>query len=260
MKEKIAISIDEDVLREVDRRIDNKTLQNRSQAIEHLLRKSLDKTPINQAMIMSRPGDLKYLLTKIQNKVVLEQNCEVFNKAGIEKIYLVTQEHELLKEIKKKFPKISIIKIKTMRGTADNIKALRKKVTSDFIVVNSDTYYDFDLKKMLEKHKTTKRHLTLGIISTTDAEKYGSVRLEGERIVEFKQKEIASPIINAGVYVFSPKIFDYLDKDTISIESEVLPALVRENQVTGFFMYGKYIHVQKMDNIQMLEEDQSVPS
>ena len=130
MKEKIAISIDKDVLKEVDQRIDNKTLQNRSQAIEYLLRKSLDKIPINQAMIMSRPEDLKYLLTKIQNKVVLEQNYEVLLKAGIEKVYLITQEHESLKEIKTKFPQIIIIKIKTMRGTADNIKALRKKVTS----------------------------------------------------------------------------------------------------------------------------------
>ena len=249
MKEKIAISIDATLLKEIDAKVDGITLQSRSQAIESIVRKGLESSPVRDAIIMSRPNDLKYLLTRIEGRTVLEQDLSLCKKAGIENVFLVTQEHVTIKEIEKEYPAIRIIKIKTMRGTADNVRAGNEIVQGDFVVINSDTYYDFDLKKMLEKHKESKRLVTLGIVRTTDAEKYGAVRLEGDMIVDFKQKVIASPVINAGVYVFSKSIFSALGERAKSIENDLLQGLVAKGQVTGFFMYGKYIHVQKMDNI-----------
>jgi len=248
MKSKIAISIDQNLLNEIDLYSKSQSLGSRSQTIEKLIQKGLEESTIKDAMIMSKPSDLKYLLTKIENKSVLQNNLELLKKAKVEKICLVTQDHPLLKKIKKLFPELKIIKLNKMQGTADNLRAFKSK-SNDFIVLNSDTYYHFDLKKMIKKHKQSKKLATLGVISTTDAEKYGAVRLEDDQVVDFKQKEISAPVINAGFYIFNPEIFTLLFKDTISIEYDIMPVLVEKKQVNGFFVYGKYIHVQKMDNI-----------
>ena len=66
--------------------------------------------------------------------------------------------------------------------------------------------------------------------------RFGEVFLEQNGLVnKFQEKPQAqSGWINGGFFVFSPKIFDYIDDDTIMLERAPLERLVLDNQLMAF--------------------------
>lgn len=63
---------------------------------------------------------------------------------------------------------------------------------------------------------------TLALRRLEDPENYGAVLLEGERVVKLVEKpgRKVSPLINAGIYVFSPEIFEAVRKTRKSRRGE----------------------------------------
>ena len=68
--------------------------------------------------------------------------------------------------------------------------------------------------------------------------------LEGMNIIDFKEKqETKSNIINAGIYILKPKVFEYFNKNTKSIEKDIFQLLAKKKELQGFFTYGRFIHL-----------------
>ncbi len=107
--------------------------------------------------------------------------------------------------------------------------------------MNGDTYNNFNLIKMINKHADTNKIATMGLITSDEPSKYMSVTLEGDSVLFVKDKQKTGYIINAGIYIFNPEIFNYT-KNAKSMEIEVLPKLTQTNALQGYFTYGEYKH------------------
>ena len=113
-----------------------------------------------------------------------------------------------------------------------------------FLVLNGDIIAEVDYKRLIEYHKSKGGLATVAITSVSDPSRYGSVELDWEgRITRFVEKpepgKALSNLINAGVYVLNPKIFDYIpDGRAVSIEREVFPLLANERKLFGFEFHG----------------------
>ena len=82
----------------------------------------------------------------------------------------------------------------------------------------------------------------MGLISSKTPQKRGSVTLDGNLVIDFKEKQVpSSNIINAGIYILKPEIFSLL-KNKKSLEHEIFPELAKQKQIQGFFTFGKFIH------------------
>lgn len=244
-KKKIAISIDTSILNLVDSYIDNSTIRSRSQAIEFLIKKSLKERPVNEAVLLIHPDRVDTLLKKFMNSTLLETHVEFLIKNNIKKLFIVTRVNNELKNIVANFNKIKIILInqEEAKGTANAIQLLKNDINGNFIVLNGDTYNHFDLNGMVKKHLDSDKLVTIGLISSTEPQKFGSVSLSGDLIVEFKEKvESQSNIINAGIYVFNKNIFNYLKGNMKSLEKELFPILAKKKELQGFFTHGNYYH------------------
>ena len=132
---------------------------------------------------------------------------------------------------------------KKQEGTASALKLLKGKIENDFIVINGDTFNDFDLRRMIQKHKQSGKVATIGLITSKKASKYGGILISGDEIIGIKDKDDSKDIfiINAGIYVFKPTIFKYISREK-SLERDVFPKLVKEKQINGYFTHGFYIH------------------
>jgi NDP-sugar pyrophosphorylase family protein len=246
-KKKIAISIDEPLLDIVNSYVDNTTIRSTSQAIESLIRQAIKQAPITTAVILISEKDQHYLLEKVENVPLIERHIGFLKRFGISQVYLVTKENEMLKkkvsELSKKI-KIELVNEEKGRGTANALTLVKSKVGNDFLVVNGDTFNDFNLKKMINEHIDSNKVATIGLISSTSPHKRGAAILEGTTIIDFREKqETKSNIVNAGIYILKLKIFEYFDKDTKSLELDIFPKLAKDKQLQGFFTYGRFIHL-----------------
>lgn len=246
-KRKIAISIDEPLLDIVNSYVDNTTIRSTSQAIESLIRQAIKQAPITTAVILISEKDQHYLLEKVENVPLIERHIGFLKRFGISQVYLVTKENETLKkkvsELSKKI-KIELVNEEKGTGTANALTLVKSKVGNDFLVVNGDTFNDFNLKKMINEHIDSNKVATIGLISSTSPHKRGAAILEGTTIIDFREKqETKSNIVNAGIYILKTKIFEYFDKNTKSLELDIFPKLAKDKQLQGFFTYGRFIHL-----------------
>lgn len=242
-KEKIAISIDNDLIKLVDAKVDGTMLRSRSQAIEYFTRKGLGSETITTAVIMLRGTHQDIALKKYKGKALIEKQIEFFTSKNITNIFLITQKpSKELRELLLKTP-VKIIE-KEAKGNGSALKALEKEITDNFIVMSGDTYNEFDLEKMINKHKALGKLATMGLMTREDTSNYGTAIIDGDLIIDFKEhvKNSSSHIVNAGIYVFKPEVFELI---TSSLEYDLFPKLAKIKELVGFFTYGEYSHLDE---------------
>ena len=124
------------------------------------------------------------------------------------------------------------------------MEAIKDKTKSSFITMSGDTYNNFDLLKMIKKHTDSDKLATMGLMTREKASSYGTAIMDGDLIIDFqeKPKHSSTNIVNAGIYVFKPEIFE-LFNDVASLEKDLFPKLARMKQLVGYFTYGEYVHV-----------------
>ena len=247
-KAKIAISLDSALLRSIDSKVDHSVIRSRSQAIEYFLRKGLSGESINAAVLLLKGEHQHLALKKIHGTSLLRQQAAFFLKNGIINLYIVTQHTKsinlLLEEASMSSASVSIIQTDT-RGNADALKAIHDKIKNSFIVMSGDTYNNFDLLKMIKKHADSDKIATMGLMTREKATSYGNAILDGDLVVDFQEKpgHHLTNIVNAGIYIFKPEIFEML-RGCVSLEKDLFPKLARIKQLVGFFTYGEYIHAE----------------
>ena len=125
-------------------------------------------------------------------------------------------------------------------GTGGAIKNAEKYIDDTFIVLNSDIISDINISALLEYHTNKKGIATIALTEVDDPTQYGVVDLIDGYITTFKEKpkpeQVTSNLINAGIYIFEPEIFNYIQHNQIvSIEKDIYPLLIEKAlKITGY--------------------------
>jgi len=106
-----------------------------------------------------------------------------------------------------------------------------------FVVLCGDAIIDLDLQKLLKFHKEKGAVATIALKSVplSEVAKYGVVKTNPDgRIDCFQEKptpdEAISTMINTGIYIFDPKIFNYIPSGIeYDIGGDLFPSLVAAN-------------------------------
>ncbi len=120
-----------------------------------------------------------------------------------------------------------------------------------FLVLNGDIFTTIDYTALINKHKQNKAIATIALYRVEDSSRYGTVKLTNQnRITQFVEKappgKAPSNLINAGVYVLDPEIFNYIPAGRpVSIEHEVFPILAEEGKLFGHEFKRVWIDIGK---------------
>ncbi|RUM76346.1 MAG: NDP-sugar synthase [Sulfurovum sp.] len=106
----------------------------------------------------------------------------------------------------------------------------------DFLVICGDALIDIDLSAAMAYHKKNNAVATVICkeVPKDEVYKYGVVVTdEDNHVLSFQEKptveEAKSNIINTGIYIFDPVVFDYIpDEGEFDIGGELLPLLVEK--------------------------------
>ena len=120
-------------------------------------------------------------------------------------------------------------------GTAGGLKRVQDQLgffdaDEPFLVVGGDDLTSVNLTEMLKFHREKGALATLALTEVEDPSQFGVVVLNGEKIERFVEKPAPgtapSNLVNMGVYLFSPKILDYIPSGQFyDFGKEVFPAI-----------------------------------
>lgn len=164
---------------------------------------------------LTRP---KHLLP-IGERPILEWILLRLRKIGVEEALIIV--HHLGKMIRERFRDGSELELKLtyidqggIHGTGDAFKRVEGYIEGEeFIGVYGDLYVSSRaLKRLLEAHRPGET--TMAIVPVEDPTGFGVASLQGDRVVDLVEKpgrgKEPSNMANAGLYVFTPDIFQRL--------------------------------------------------
>jgi NDP-sugar pyrophosphorylase family protein len=201
-------------------------------------------------------------LFPIVNKPLLQWTFEKLAENGVDEVILavnkLTQFHIRQQRLSKcgLTVRYSLDPPKMPLGTAGPVKKAEKLLGREapFLVLNGDLITEINYRELLAAHVEGKSVATIALHEAEDPSSYGVAELAGKnRIKRFIEKPPKgtepTKLINAGVYVLSPKIFEYIPSGrVVSMEREVFPRLAEENALYGHKVSGLWIDIGKPED------------
>ncbi len=208
-------------------------------------------------------------LIPVGGRTLTEQVFDVLKKAGATEVILsVSYMADKIKDYFSSHPdpvlKINYLVEDKLMGTAGPLMILKKMgcvYDDDFIVVNGDNLFALDFKKFIAFHKAAGGAATIGLKAIDDVSTRGVVKMDGDKIIQFVEKpkpeEAPSNLISSGYYIFSPKIFDYVDanSDFLMLEREVFPKLAAAGKLFGFVGDGQWFDTGTPERYELVKKE-----
>ncbi len=137
--------------------------------------------------------------------------------------------------------RVRLIKEENLTGTAGGVKHLAgiartRDFSETFVVVSGDALTDVDIGDLVAFHKEKGAVATIGLRRVYDTSEFGVVELdEGNNIRSFQEKpdpeEAVSTLANTGIYVFEPRVLEYIPEDTFfDFAHDVFPRLLEAGE------------------------------
>ena len=114
-------------------------------------------------------------------------------------------------------------------GAIANAAQLLDKQES-IVILNGDVLSSHDLTEQIRQHEANDADVTLHLTQVADARAFGCVPTDSDGRVRAFLEKMENPVtnqINAGCYVFNPRVISTIPLDTVvSVERETFPELV----------------------------------
>lgn len=273
-RSRITITLKQSTIDNVDRLIDHQKIRNRSHAIEYIL-DQYNVPAIKKAIILAggigrklRPYtyEIPKSLLPVQGKPILEHIINELKKNHITEIilctgYLGNKIKEYFEDGKKFGVNITYSEEKEPLQTGGAIAQVRKHVEDgSFLVIHGDIVTSLQFRDLIEFHQKEKSTVTAALTSVSKPSEFGQLSLHGTKLVRFYQnmdnQEVKSNLVNCGIYVCEPAIFNYFakNKKTFLFE-DVIDTLISEKKVTGFVFEGQWFDVGNPKNYELAIKD-----
>ena len=262
-RERLTITLRNDLLSQLDGQIDGKHLRNRSHAIEYFLSKTLGNQELKVLILAggkpeyfeSEKAALPKAMVKIAKKPLLEQTLHRLKSAKFSEVLVsLGEKGEIIKEYFKDggdfHIKINYIqqKIGNLGNAQPLLEAKEYLGSSSFLLLYGDVLSDIDYSDLAEYHRLQKSAVcTMALSSVETVSMWGLAKLQGNRIVEFEEKpknpKTFSRLINAGIYLMEPEIFKYISAKAQKLERDVFPRLAEEGKLFGYPYDGLWLDI-----------------
>ena len=110
-------------------------------------------------------------------------------------------------------------------GTGGAVKlALERTEGNDILILNGDTWFPVDIRKLIEFHIEKKSIFTVALKRMLDFDRYGTVELEKNKILKFKEKKYCHEgLINGGIYIARREyVSSWKMPEVFSLEKDIL--------------------------------------
>jgi D-glycero-D-manno-heptose 1,7-bisphosphate phosphatase len=130
-------------------------------------------------------------------------------------------------------------------GTAGALVHAAAVLDEEFLLLNGDSLFDFNLLDLLSQPVNGRWLAKLALRKIPDASRYGTVTLSQSRIVHFAERpERSGPgVINGGAYWLKREILQLIERTPCSLERDIFPILAQRGVCLGQPYSGFFIDI-----------------
>ena len=142
--------------------------------------------------------------------------------------------------------------LKTMTG--GRLKRVKEFIKDDeaFCFTYGDGVGNIDIGKSIEYHKSHKKLVTM--TTAFPPGRFGNLKFEGDTVTKFQEKVKGDgAMVNAGFFVLSPKVIDYIANDNTTWEEQPLQQLAEEGNLKAFKHQGFWRPMDTLPDKKVLE-------
>jgi mannose-1-phosphate guanylyltransferase len=177
-------------------------------------------------------------LVEVGGRTMLDLWLDALADAGVQEVLVNThhlagmvETHLVLRASRREAPSVRLSHEEVLLGSAGTLLANREFVEGEdmFLAVNADNLTDFDLRLLVDAHRSGGAIATLSVFRAARPSECGIVEVSDGRVVGFVEKPSAprSDLANAGMYALSPSVLDEIaDPLPRDIGFDLLPRLV----------------------------------
>jgi D-glycero-alpha-D-manno-heptose 1-phosphate guanylyltransferase len=194
--------------------------------------------------------DVPKSMAPIQGKPFLEYLLLYLLRSNVSTVILCTgYKHEIIEEyFGSSFQGITISYSREMEplGTGGALKkALLNTNGQHCIVLNGDSFFKVAIEDLMKAHFDYCSDFTIALKRMVDFDRYGAVKLQGDRIVAFEEKCFRKEgVINGGVYIAKTSaIIDAGLPQKFSLEKDFLEKYVSSLRMHGKVFYDYFIDI-----------------
>jgi bifunctional UDP-N-acetylglucosamine pyrophosphorylase/glucosamine-1-phosphate N-acetyltransferase len=181
-----------------------------------------------QPITATRP---KHMI-RVGGKPILEHCLEALKATGVTEAIIVT--HYMSDAIRQHFGdgekmglKVECVEQAAVLGTGNALSVAEPYVDGAFVLVYGDLLFAPDaMKNVVHLYEKEEPASVMAVVPVKKPESYGIVELKNEKHVKRITEKpalghVESNLANAGLYAFSPKIFDKIRQTEVSVRGEL---------------------------------------
>ena len=195
--------------------------------------------------------DVPKCMAPVAGKPFIDHVIQEALNAGVNRfIFSLGYMHEVIeKHLHQNYPDldISITVEANPLGTGGGIKAACTHTNeSNCIVLNADTLFRVDLKKLMNYHLQHKAICSLALKPMHNFDRYGAVKINKDGFIQsFEEKKpVKKGLINGGVYVLNiPAFLSFGLPEKFSFEKDFLEAWLDSETMMGLVQEGYFVDI-----------------
>lgn len=210
-------------------------------------------------------------MVDVLGKPLLQWQIESLHREGISRfIIIVGHLGDVIKNYfdDGKWLNVSIDYIleQNLCGTAGSIYKVRSFVSdNDFLFVYADAMFDVDVRRMMDFHE--KHHSAATLFLHPNNHPFDSdlvVLDENDKILGFDGKQNSrnywyENLVNAGIFIFTPRVFEYLrEHEAADVERDLLTRMLENGESLYGYKSSEYVRdAGTVDRLKLVTEDLS---
>tara|TARA_B100000795_G_scaffold269136_1_gene257683 strand:- start:1455 stop:2678 length:1224 start_codon:yes stop_codon:yes gene_type:complete len=153
--------------------------------------------------------------------------------------------------------KIQCINESTPLGNAGALLNAKKKLENYFLICNGDTYCDFNYLDLFTQMNKDEFIGAVGGLNVNKDfnKKFDNLIIKKNQLKKIKQKYKNHKIINSGYSIFNKDILKYISKNDESLEKQVFPKLILDNQLQAFSYNNRFIDMGTIPDLNYLKKN-----
>lgn len=128
-------------------------------------------------------------------------------------------------------------------GTGGAIKKAFELIKDDCaLILNGDTYCEFDVCRMFSLHSSSDFHLSICCKMMENFDRYGSVEISDNVVTKFREKKHCDcGYINCGAYITDKSVFWGVKDELFSFENDILS--INSGKINAYITDGLFIDI-----------------
>jgi dTDP-glucose pyrophosphorylase len=205
--------------------------------------------------------DIPKPLLKVGNKPILETIIKNFANYGFVNITIsLNYKGEMIKDYfgdgSNFGVNIDYVEENMRLGTAGALSLIENKPNEPFFVMNADLLTDVNFSHLLDFHSFSNSDATMCVREYEYQVPYGVIEVQESNVTSIVEKPIQKFFVNAGIYVLSPKVFDYIPKNEFYDMPTLFNTFIeKEKKVISFPIHEYWLDIGRMSDFEQAQSE-----